>query len=204
MGYCSSCGFNIDEQWSFCPNCGLSKDPEKKSNKLIDQGRDQSIYAVLTIIGLAFILFAIDRGADWLDVADAADDCADSQDELENVLGAEASSNLCKGVKGEASELLLETFILLIIGLYIVFVSTNNMNEEGKGGGIEKQRIEQERGGINNAVQSSTRSDLRRCRYFFNEDEDSKHARCSNYHLNEMYCDEHARLIESRTENKSE
>ena len=232
MRYCVSCGLSVEEKWSFCPNCGSSKVPEKESNPVSNnvtesngsnnQNQDETIFGLIAIIGIAFILFAIDRGADWIDLADAADDCGDSQDELED-LGIDGFSDLCRAAEREATELLFETFISAIIGLVLVLGSTGQMGETDRGQMGETDRalkifaqntkprhkLQKSDRELKNRLQRNTRSNPIRCRYFFKGETTApalhwqlagSKVRCSNYHLNKMYCDEHIGEIESRME----
>ncbi len=211
MRYCVSCGLSVEGKWSFCPNCGTSKVPEKESNPVSknviesngpnNQNQDETIYVLIAIIGIAFILFAIDKGLDWRDLADAADDCFQEQEELED-LELDGYSYLCTAAEREASELFLETVISLIIGLLLVFSSSGKMGEEDRPRRTKatstkpRHKLNNSDRELKNRLQRNTRSNPIRCR--------TNIVRCSNFHLNKMYCDEHIAVIESRMESESE
>ena len=125
-------------------------------------------------------------------------------------LGIEGFSDLCRTVEREATELLLETFISAIIGLVIVLGSTGQMGETDRGQMGEKDRakrnlqqntkprhkLQKSDRELKNRLQRNTRSNPIRCKHFFKDGPD---LRCSNTHLNKMYCDEHIEKLESRT-----
>ena len=237
MRYCVSCGLSVEEKWSFCPNCGSSKVPEKESNpvsknvteskaphnqnQIIVEKNSESINTILgvvALIGMAFILFAIDKGADWRDIADARDDCRKSEEELED-LGIELSSSLCSVYASEADELLFETCISAVIGILIIFIVSGQLDQPSSQ--LEypsSQQLRDDRAKrhlqqitkknprwrssapvsreMEKTLERNTRSNPIRCKHFFKDGPD---LRCSNTHLNKMYCDEHIEKLESRT-----
>ncbi len=218
MRYCISCGLGLDEKWSFCPNCGSEKIPEDMTKTIsINQNNSDStnskknsdsinaIFLIFSLIAVAMIIFSIDKFFDYEDYSKAAENCQEGSDELASI-GIDSPA-LCTDIESEATKNMIESFISGSIGIGIMFIvitqqgpkavsELDKKHSNPRNNSVKtKPRDKKSKFEIQKTLEINTRSNPVRCRYFYKT---GPNKRCSNTHLNKMYCDEHIELLKNK------